>query len=119
VHKLSLETIYELIAKNEKRIYSADKYSSSDSVRQLPEKWHEELDVRIGIRISKGLTQQELAVFDALYSPSEYAAWLDCHVPNYRSIVEEEVKQILREYSVSLKATASELIREAEKATAQ
>lgn len=47
----------------------------------------EELEVRIGERISKGLTDEQLKEFDSLLGTEEAAKWLEKNRPDYREIV--------------------------------
>lgn len=59
----------------------------------------EELEVRIGARISKGLTEVQLNEFDQITDPLEAADWLEKNRPDYREIVTrtiEEMKQEIR-----------------------
>lgn len=59
----------------------------------------EELEVRIGERISKGLTEAQLAEFDAIENQAEATAWLEKNRPDYREIVTrtiEEMKAAIR-----------------------
>ena len=59
----------------------------------------EELEVRIGERISKGLTEVQLAEFDAIENQAEATAWLEKNRPDYREIVTrtiEEMKAAIR-----------------------
>ena len=56
----------------------------------------EELEVRIGQRIAKGLTEAQLQEFDSLTDPREITDWLENNRPDYRDIVNrciEEMKQ--------------------------
>lgn len=53
-----------------------------------------ELEIRIGERISKGLTEYQLAEFDAITEPSEAAKWLEKNRPDYREIVDRTVKEM-------------------------
>ena len=58
----------------------------------------EELEVRIGERIAKGLTEEQLREFDQLTTPAESAAWLEKNRPDFREIVDrtiEEMKQAI------------------------
>ena len=58
----------------------------------------EELDVRIGERIAKGLTEEQLREFDQLKTPAESAKWLEENRPDFREIVDctiEEMKQAI------------------------
>ncbi|MBR3270251.1 hypothetical protein IKG07_03330 [Candidatus Saccharibacteria bacterium] len=47
----------------------------------------EELEVRIGDRISRGLTDAQLKEFDSLLGTPEAAKWLEKNRPDYREIV--------------------------------
>ncbi|MBR3169465.1 hypothetical protein IKF23_03445 [Candidatus Saccharibacteria bacterium] len=47
----------------------------------------EELEVRIGERISRGLTEAQLEEFDTLIGTEEAAKWLEKNRPDYREIV--------------------------------
>ena len=58
----------------------------------------EELEVRIGERISEGLTDEQLREFDALTDPNQIADWLAKNRPDYRGIVDAciaEMKQAI------------------------
>lgn len=54
----------------------------------------EELEVRIGERISKGLTEAQLQEFDSLSATDETAAWLEKNRPDYREIVNRCVEEM-------------------------
>ena len=59
----------------------------------------EELEIRIGERISRGLTPTQLNEFDMITEPLEAAKWLEKNRPDYREIVNrtiEEMKQEIR-----------------------
>ncbi|MDO4611791.1 MAG: DUF5663 domain-containing protein [Candidatus Saccharibacteria bacterium] len=59
----------------------------------------EELEVRIGERISRGLTDIQLNEFDMITDPNEAAKWLEKNRPDYREIVDrtvEEMKDAIR-----------------------
>lgn len=59
----------------------------------------EELEVRIGERIAKGLTEEQLQEFDQITDPLVAADWLEKNRPDYRHIVErtiEEMKSAIR-----------------------
>ena len=65
----------------------------------------EELEVRIGERISKGLTEEQLQEFDSLLGSEEAAAWLEKNRPDYREIVNrcvEEMKQAIKQNRAKL-----------------
>ncbi len=47
----------------------------------------EEVEVRIGERISKGLTETQLNEFDQITDQAEATKWLEKNRPDYREIV--------------------------------
>lgn len=57
----------------------------------------EELEVRIGERISKGLTEVQLNQFDMITDPSEAAKWLEINRPDYREIVARTINEMKEE----------------------
>ena len=63
---------------------------AKDRLLSLPETREEQLEIRIGRRISEGLSNEELAEFESLSDSEEIATWLKKHVQNYRIIVTEE-----------------------------
>ena len=54
----------------------------------------EEVEVRIGERISRGLTDMQLAEFDAITDPVEAARWLEKNRPDYREIVTRTIEEM-------------------------
>lgn len=57
-----------------------------------------ELEIRIGRRISEGLTEAQLQEFDNLTEAADIAAWLEKNRPDYHEIVDrciEEMKQAI------------------------
>ncbi len=57
----------------------------------------EELEVRIGERISKGLTEAQLSEFDAITNPADAARWLEKNRPDYREIVTRTINEMKEE----------------------
>ena len=57
----------------------------------------EELEVRIGERISKGLTEVQLNEFDLITDPAEAAKWLEKNRPDYREIVTRTINEMKEE----------------------
>jgi len=57
----------------------------------------EELEVRIGERISKGLTEVQLNEFDMITDPLEAAKWLEKNRPDYREIVSRTIEEMKEE----------------------
>lgn len=66
----------------------------------------EELEVRIGERISKGLTEVQLNEFDLITDPAEAAKWLETNRPDYREIVNRTIEEMKSE----IRANRSRLI---------
>lgn len=57
----------------------------------------EELEVRIGERISKGLTEVQLNEFDMINDQAEAARWLEKNRPDYREIVNRTIEELKAE----------------------
>ena len=60
----------------------------------------EELEIRIGERIAKGLTETQLNEFDMITDQNEATKWLEKNRPDFREIVTrtiEEMKQEIRD----------------------
>ncbi|MBQ6375744.1 hypothetical protein IJJ37_02345 [Candidatus Saccharibacteria bacterium] len=66
----------------------------------------EELEVRIGRRIAKGLTDVQLNEFDLITDPDEAAKWLEKNRPDYRDIVTRTIEEMKAE----IKANRDKLI---------
>ncbi len=54
----------------------------------------EELEVRIGERISKGLTEVQLNEFDRITDQAEAAKWLEKNRPDFREIVARTINEM-------------------------
>ena len=54
----------------------------------------EELEVRIGDRISTGLTETQLNEFDLITDQAEAAKWLEQNRPDYREIVTRTINEM-------------------------
>lgn len=54
----------------------------------------EELEVRIGERIAKGLTEAQLQEFDSLTDTAEIAKWLERNRPDYHEIVNRTIAEM-------------------------
>lgn len=66
----------------------------------------EELEVRIGERISKGLTEVQLNEFDLITDQAEAAKWLEINRPDYREIVARTIEEMKDE----IRANRSKLV---------
>lgn len=56
-----------------------------------------ELEIRIGERIAKGLTEVQLNQFDMITDPAEAAKWLEVNRPDYREIVTRTIDEMKAE----------------------
>ncbi len=54
----------------------------------------EELEIRVGERISKGLTEIQLNEFDMITDPAEATKWLEKNRPDYREIVARTINEM-------------------------
>ena len=57
----------------------------------------EELEVRIGERISRGLTEVQLNQFDMITDQAEATKWLETNRPDYREIVNRTIEEMKAE----------------------
>ena len=57
----------------------------------------EELEIRIGERISRGLTEAQLNEFDMTTTLEEARAWLEKNRPDYREIVNRTINEMKEE----------------------
>ena len=79
-----------------------DKFLQEMGLQAMPEEQkqdflnyvQEELEVRIGERISKGLTEVQLNEFDMITDPAEAAKWLEKNRPDYREIVSRTIEEM-------------------------
>lgn len=68
-----------------------------DEKRKFLDYVQEELEVRIGQRISKGLSETQLNEFDMITDPTEAANWLQKNRPDYREIVTRTIAEMKEE----------------------
>ncbi|MBO7664528.1 hypothetical protein J6S46_01560 [Candidatus Saccharibacteria bacterium] len=66
----------------------------------------EELEVRIGERIAKGLPETKLNEFDMITDREEATKWLETNRPDYREIVERTIRELKEE----IRANSSKLM---------
>ena len=57
----------------------------------------EEVEIRIGERISKGLSEAQLAEFDSITDQFEATKWLERNRPDYREIVTRTIEELKKE----------------------
>ena len=65
-----------------------------------------ELEIRIGERISRGLTEVQLNEFDMITDPAEASKWLEKNRPDYREIVNRTIEEMKEE----IRANRSKLV---------
>ena len=68
-----------------------------DQKKAFLEYVQEELEVRIGERIAKGLSMEQLDEFDAITDPREAAEWLEKNRPDFREIVIRTIEEMKEE----------------------
>ena len=66
----------------------------------------EELETRIGERISEGLTEVQLNEFDMITDQNEATKWLKDNRPDYREIVNRTIEEL----KLEIRANRSKLI---------
>ena len=66
--------------------------------RKFDESCQEELEVRIGERISQGLSIEKLNAFDLIKDSAEVARWLEVNRPDYKEIIEEEHNRMKQDF---------------------
>ena len=57
----------------------------------------EQLEVRIGERISRGLTEEQLSEYDTITDQAEATKWLEKNRPDYREIVTRTINEMKEE----------------------
>lgn len=66
----------------------------------------EELEIRIGERISRGLTEVQLNEFDMITDQAEATKWLEKNRPDFREIVNRTIEEMKSE----IRANRSKLV---------
>ena len=77
-----------------------------DQKKDFLEYVQEQLEIRIGERISKGMTEAQLDEFDAITDQNEAAKWLEANRPDYREIVTRTISEMKEE----IRANSSKLL---------
>ena len=67
---------------------------SEDQKQAFLDYIQEELEVRIGERISRGLTDFQLNQFDMITDQEEAKKWLEINRPDYREIVNRTIEEM-------------------------
>lgn len=61
---------------------------------------YEELELRVGTRLSEGMTDEQLAEFEKLIDANDEKgalSWLETNRPNYKEVVAEELEKLRQE----------------------
>lgn len=61
---------------------------------------YEELELRVGTRLSEGMTDEQLAEFEKLIDANDQQGaltWLETNRPNYKQVVSEELEKLRKE----------------------
>ena len=64
----------------------------------------EELEMRVGTRLSEGMSDEKLAEFEKLIEARDEKgalAWLESHRPDYKKVVSEELERLKKEVESS------------------
>lgn len=74
----------------------------ANTKRSLLSATYDELELRVGEAISSSLSAAEVDEFEQLVDedPDRSSAWLEAHVPHYRTIVGQKVEEITRELAL-------------------
>jgi len=65
---------------------------------------YEELELRVGTRLSEGMSDDQLAQFEKLIDANDDRggiAWLEANRPNYRDVVAEELEKLKKEVTAN------------------
>src|SRR5262245_33777251 len=61
---------------------------------------YEELELRVGVRLSEGMSDDQLAQFEKLIDANDEAGalkWLETNRPDYKQVVAEELEKLKQE----------------------
>jgi hypothetical protein len=61
---------------------------------------YEELELRVGVRLSEGMPDEKLAEFEKLIDANDEAGalkWLETNRPDYKQVVAEELEKLKKE----------------------
>src|SRR5690349_10614249 len=65
---------------------------------------YEELELRVGTRLSEGMSDEQLAEFEKLIDNNDENGalkWLETNRPNYKDVVAEELEKLKNEVSAN------------------
>lgn len=73
---------------------------------------YEELELRVGTRLSEGMTNEQLDEFERLIDANDQQGalgWLETHRPNYKQVVSEELEKLKQEVMANKDRILSEV----------
>lgn len=65
---------------------------------------YEELELRVGTRLSEGMSDEQLGEFEKLIDANDEAGalrWLETNRPNYKDVVAEELEKLKQEITTN------------------
>ncbi len=65
---------------------------------------YEELELRVGTRLSEGMSDEQLAAFEKLIDANDEAGaltWLETNRPDYKQVVAEELEKLRQEVAAN------------------
>ncbi len=70
-----------------------------DQKQSFLEHIFKELEIRVGVRLSEGLSDEQLGEFEKLYksNPQDALLWLETNRPNFKQIVAAELARLQQE----------------------
>ena len=71
-----------------------------DQKRAFLQHLYEELELRVGTRLSEGMTDEQLSEFERLIDVNDQQGalhWLETNRPNYKQVVAEELEKLRQE----------------------
>lgn len=77
---------------------------SPDEKKEMLKHIYQTLEMRVGMKLASGMSDQQLEDFEKLMDANDEAGafqWLQTNVPDYKKVVESEVEQLKKEISDS------------------
>ncbi len=75
-----------------------------DQKKAFLEHLYEELELRVGTRLSEGMSDEQLSEFERLIDSNDEAGalkWLETNRPDYKQVVAEELEKLRQEVTAS------------------
>ena len=78
----------------------AMKYGIEEARPRFEKLYKDELELRVGEAISKGLTESQLKEFDLITDKIEASKWLEENKPDYRNMVKDIIREMEYEFPI-------------------